>query len=84
MDPNPTAEEIIRKESEKEIIKEQLNKLNLEQKFVAYCRYGIDGVPKKTQAEIADYMHMSQANVSKIEGTMHVKLKQLLDEAGMF
>ena len=84
VDPNPTAADIIRKESEKEIIIEQLNKLNLEQKFVAYCRYGLGGVPKKTQAEIADYMHMSQANVSKIEGTMRVKLKQLLDDAGMF
>ena len=84
IDPNPTAADIIRRESEKEIIIEQLNKLNLEQKFVAYCRYGLGGVPKKTQAEIADYMHMSQANVSKIEGTMRVKLKALLDEAGMF
>lgn len=80
----PTAEEIVMRESEMGILYEALNELNLEQKFVAYCRYGLGGVPKKTQAEIADYMHMSQANVSKIEGTMRTKLKQVLDKAGMF
>lgn len=79
-----SGEEIVRKEVENKILYESLNKLTLEQKFVAYCRYGLGGVPKKTQAEIADYMHMSQANVSKIEGMMRTKLKQLLDEAGMF
>lgn len=84
VDPNPNGADLVRKESENQILYEALNELNLEQKFVAYCRYGLGGVPKKTQAEIADYMHMSQANVSKIEGTMRVKLKQALDRAGMF
>ena len=84
IDPNPTPEDILRTEWEKDIIYDVMNQLNLEQKFVAYCRYGLGGVPKKTQAEIADYMHMSQANVSKIEGTMRTKMMELLTKAGMF
>lgn len=83
-DPTPTAADNIRKEAENAILYEVLNQLTLEQKFIAYCRYGLGNVPKKTQAEIADYMHMSQANVSKIEGQMRDKLKVLLDAAGMF
>lgn len=84
VDPNPTGEEIVRKEAENEILYNTLNMLSLEEKFVVCCRYGLGGVPKKTQAEIADYMHMSQANVSKIEGNMRVKLKKLLTTEGMF
>lgn len=84
VDDTPTAADNIRKECENEILYNALNELTLEQKFVAYCRYGLGGVPKKTQKEIADYMHMSQANVSKIEGNMRTKLKQILDEVGMF
>ena len=83
-DPRPNPEELCRKEAQDEILYECLNKLTLEQKFIAYCRYDLGDVPVKTQAEIADYMHMSQANVSKIEGIMRTKLHQLLNAKEMF
>lgn len=78
VDPHLTPEEEFRVNEDKEILYDALNDLTLEQKFIAYCRYGLGNVPMKTQAEIADYMHMSQANVSKIEGIMRIKLKQAL------
>lgn len=81
-DPNETPEEIVMKESRNKIIYEVLNQLSLEQKFVAYCRFGLGGVPKKTQAEIAQYMHMSQANVSKIENAMLKNMKKALYKEG--
>lgn len=84
IDNRATAADMIRRESENAILYDVLNELTLEQKFVAYCRYGLGGIPKKTQKEIADYMHMSQANVSKIENNMRAKLKQKLNEVGMF
>ena len=77
-DPHLTPEEEFRLNQDKEILYDALNDLTLEQKFIAYCRYGLGDVPIKTQAEIADYMHMSQANVSKIEGIMKTKLMQAL------
>lgn len=84
VDPRMTPEEECRKEWQEEILYDVLNQLTLEQKFIAYCRYGLGNVPVKTQAEIADYMHMSQANVSKIEGIMRTKLLQLLNARDMF
>lgn len=84
IDLRPNPEELCRKEMQNEILYDCLNELTLEQKFIAYCRYGLGDVPVKTQAEIADYMHMSQANVSKIEGIMRTKLHQLLNAREMF
>lgn len=83
-DTNMTPHELIIKESENEIIYDVLNLLPIEQKFIAYCRFGLGGVEKRTQAEIAGYMHMSQANVSKIENNMLVTLKKELTKKGFF
>ena len=83
-DLNETPHEKVIKESENEIIYDVLNTLPIEQKFIAYCRFGLGGVEKKTQAEIAGYMHMSQANVSKIENNMLSALKRELTRKGFF
>lgn len=83
-DLNETPHEMVIKESENEIIYDVLNTLPIEQKFIAYCRFGLGGVEKKTQAEIAGYMHMSQANVSKIENNMLSALKRELTRKGFF
>lgn len=82
VDPSDTPHDLVMRESRNGIIYDVLNRLTLEQKFVAYCRYGLGGVPKKTQAEIAQYMHMSQANVSKIESAMLRILKRELYREG--
>lgn len=84
VDPHLNPEELWRKEAESEVLYEILNKLTPEQKFVAYCRFGLGGKPKKTQSEIAEYMHMSQANVSKIENAMLARMKTFLRNTGVF
>lgn len=83
-DPHPNPEELWRREAEDEVLYEILNKLTPEQKFVAYCRFGLGGKTKKTQSEIAEYMHMSQANVSKIENAMLARMKTFLRNTGVF
>jgi len=83
-DPSMTPAEKLAKEAEIEQLYLVLDKLPPEQKFVAYARFGLAGVERKTQNEIAEYMHMSQANVSKIENAMLAKLKVLLLNTGMY
>lgn len=72
-------EERCRKKAEIDLLYATLNQLTPEQKFVAYCRFGLNGVRKMTQVEIAEYMGMSQANVSKIESNLLVELKNRLE-----
>lgn len=84
VDTSLNPEELVMKDASENIIYDVLNTLTMEQKFVAYCRFGLGGVPKKTQAEIAEYMHMSQANVSKIENNMLKAMKKGLAKAGLF
>ena len=70
-------EELAHKELRKTILK-KLNMLMPMEKYVAIYRRGLDRGIKLTQKDIAQYVNMSQANISKIERNCTDKMHDLL------
>lgn len=60
------------------ILRKAIQELNKNEIYIAIYRFGLDRGIVKTQAEIANEINMSQANVSKIEATVKEKLKEIL------
>jgi RNA polymerase sporulation-specific sigma factor len=77
-DWHETPEEKVRREAKNKLIREVLNNLSPIEKYVLYVRFGIDRNLRLTQKEVADYVGMSQANISKIERTSLETMKVLL------
>lgn len=61
------ADDLMIQEEERVKILKALEVLSEKQRVVIVQRYGLDGLPPRTQIEIAKSIGMSQANVSKIE-----------------
>lgn len=59
-------------------LKEIIDSLSETEKYIITHRFGINGAPVKTQKNIADYIGMSQANVSKLEKNIIEKIRRLL------
>ena len=68
---------MIQEEERLKILK-ALEVLSEKQRVVIVQRYGLDGLPPRTQIEIAKSIGMSQANVSKIEDDALDYLKIIL------
>lgn len=63
-----------------EILGEILKDLEKNERYVIINRFGLYDTKIKTQKEIADTIGMSQANVSKIEKGVLMKLRKILTE----
>ena len=57
-----------------------LEYLTEKERYIITYRYGLDRGIVKTQREIADTINMSQANVSKIEKNILVKVRKILKD----
>lgn len=55
-----------------------LDMLDKREKYIIIRRYGLDNKERATQKELAKEINMSQANISKIEKVILIKLKQIL------
>lgn len=81
-DRHKNPEEKLSSKSDSEHVQEVLKGLSPMAKFVLMTRYEIKAGVKLTQKEIADYVGMSQANVSKIERSSLSDLKPRLKALG--
>lgn len=61
-----------------EKMKEAMTELSENERYILTYRFGLDNGETKTQREISEIIGMSQANVSKIEKSVLVKLKKIL------
>ena len=65
-------------EYDKEILKQELSKLEDRDKEIMYLRYGLGGKDELTQKEVAEMLNISQSYISRIEKKVIKKLKQVI------
>ncbi len=76
-----TAGNEIEQESEKQILWESINSLESREKEIILMRFGLNGVPEKTQKEVADKIGISQSYISRLEKRIFKKLKKEIEKA---
>ena len=65
-------------ETNKRLLKEEINKLNDRDKEIIEYRYGLNGKDELTQKEVADLLGISQSYISRIEKKVIKKLGTLI------
>lgn len=80
-DKKENPEKTLEKDDMHTMIMKALDTLDPTEKYVMTYRYGLDRDIILTQKEIAEKLHQSQANISKIEKTCRLKLRILLKGA---
>jgi RNA polymerase sporulation-specific sigma factor len=66
--------------AEKTILKDLFNELEKRDQMIICMRYGLYGVPERTQKEIADMMNISQSYISRLEKKIIDRLKTEFDK----
>ncbi len=66
----------IEKESELEILEEAVNNLKDTERDIINMRFGVNGVKRKTQKEVADSLSISQSYISRLEKRIVGNLKK--------
>lgn len=61
-------------------LREAMNDLTENERFIMTYRFGLDNGEIKTQREISEIIGMSQANVSKIEKNVLIKVRKILTQ----
>ena len=75
-----TAGNEIEQESERQILWESINSLESREKEIILMRFGLNGVPEKTQKEVADKIGISQSYISRLEKRIFKKLKKEIEK----
>ena len=70
----------IESESEKQILRQSLHTLTKREKDIIMMRFGLNGVPEKTQKEVADEIGISQSYISRLEKRIFKKLKKEIEK----
>lgn len=65
-------------EYNKQVLKEELEKLQDRDKEIIYLRYGLGGKEELTQKEVAKKLNISQSYISRIEKKVIKKLKAII------
>ena len=68
----------IEKETERELVMEEINKLNERDKEIIILRYGLFGHKEMTQKDVAELLGISQSYISRIEKKVIKRLKNLV------
>lgn len=68
----------IEKETEKNLVMEEINKLGNRDKEIIILRYGLMGNKEMTQKDVADLLGISQSYISRIEKKVIKRLKNLV------
>ena len=71
----------LERDEEKDMLLKCLQNLDPREKQIVKMRFGLLGVARKTQKEIADIMGISQSYISRLEKKVMAKLKRDLDDA---
>lgn len=70
----------IEQESEKQILWQSIQTLPKREKEIILMRFGLNGVPEKTQKEVADEIGISQSYISRLEKRIFKKLKKEIEK----
>ena len=65
-------------ETEKNLVMEEINKLNYRDRDIIVLRYGLMGHKEMTQKDVADLLGISQAYISRIEKKVLKRLRNLV------
>ena len=65
-------------ETEKDLMMEEINKLNKRDKEIMVLRYGLLGYTEMTQKDVADHLGISQSYISRIEKKVIKKIKSVI------
>ena len=68
----------IEKESEKRLLKEEIEKLSLRDKQIMTLRYGLNNNEELTQKDVANILGISQSYISRIEKKVIKRLKNII------
>ena len=69
----------LEKETERELVMQEISKLNSRDKEIIVLRYGLEGKKEMTQKEVADLLGISQSYISRIEKKVIKRLKTLIE-----
>lgn len=70
------------KESERQVLWQSIKTLNNRERDIILMRFGLNGVPEKTQKEVADEIGISQSYISRLEKRIFKKLKKEIEKFG--
>lgn len=70
----------IEQESEKQMLWQSIYTLPKREKEIILMRFGLNGVPEKTQKEVADEIGISQSYISRLEKRIFKKLKKEIEK----
>lgn len=70
----------IEEESERQILWQSIHTLPKREKDIILMRFGLNGVPEKTQKEVADEIGISQSYISRLEKRIFKKLKKEIEK----
>lgn len=70
----------IESESEKDLLRAAVLRLGERERMIMDMRFGLSGMPEKTQKEVADEIGISQSYISRLEKKIILKLKNELDK----
>ena len=68
----------LEEETEKYLLYQEINKLNVRDKQIMILRYGLYNQAEMTQKEVADLLNISQSYISRIEKKVIRKLKNIV------
>lgn len=68
----------IEKETEKQLLYQEIEKLNGRDKQIMILRYGLYNGPEMTQKDVAELLHISQSYISRIEKKVIRRLKNIV------
>ena len=77
-DASDTPDVVTGKQARDAMLREKMRDLSILERYVLYAKFGLTREESETQKMIADYVGMSQANVSKIERTAIEEMKKIL------
>lgn len=69
------------RESEKQVLWQSINSLENREKDIILMRFGLNGMPEKTQKEVADEIGISQSYISRLEKRIFKKLRKEIEKA---
>lgn len=72
----------IEKESERQVLWQSIKTLTTREKTIILMRFGLGGIPEKTQKEVADEIGISQSYISRLEKRIFKKLKKEIEKFG--
>lgn len=61
---------------DRKLLRDAMDKLNAREKQIITMRFGLDGLPDRTQKEVADLLGISQSYISRLEKRIISRLKR--------